>query len=136
MLSSYQFSMIKSKICYFCPFLPIFAYFFLSLRHIEIAPLNSWQYNSKSIFWLAIFGYNQIPGHLISLFPKFPSFLKQNLQQLKPAVKRQSAKWFWEQLECFWLNLGLKIYIRKNPVNVHKFLGLRGDSMPSTAGWV
>ena len=86
------FSMIKQKNCDFCLFLPIFAYFFLSLRHIKTALLNSWQYNSRFIFWLPIFGHNQIPGHFISLFPNFPSFLKQNLQPLKPAVERQSAK--------------------------------------------
>ena len=36
-------------------FLPFFPFFSLFLRHIEIALLNSWQYNSKIKFWYAIF---------------------------------------------------------------------------------
>ena len=68
-----------------------------------------------------------MPGHFLSLFAIFSSFSKQYLQQLKPVVERPSAQWFWEQLECFWLNLGFKIYIGKSPVNVHKFPWLRAD---------
>ena len=98
---------------------------------IEKALLYSRQYNSKSMFCYTIFGHYQMPGHFIFLFANFSWFLKQILQQLKPALEMQSAQWFWEQIECFWLTLCLKIYMRKSPVNVHKFLRLREDFMPS-----
>ena len=74
-----------------------------------------------------------MPGHFILLLAIFSLFFKQILQQLKPAVEMQSAQWFWEPIECFWLNLGFKIYKRKSPVNVHKFLRLRADFMASNA---